>query len=141
MRSHILATSTRILTPVIVVVSVYFLIRGHDSPGGGFIGALVAGAAVVLNYLSYGIAGVRRLLPVTAGTLLGAGLLLATGVGLGGLLVGGDFLEGAIWKWQSPLGELKVTASLFFDIGVFFIVVGVVVAIMRYLGEEHAGAP
>ena len=141
MRSLILATSTRILTPVIVVVSVYLLMRGHNSPGGGFIGALVAGAAVVLNYLAHGIAGLRRLLPVTAGTLLGAGLLLATTVGLGGLVVGGQFLESAVWEWHSPLGELKVTASLFFDIGVFFIVVGVVVAIMRYLGEEHEAAP
>jgi multicomponent Na+:H+ antiporter subunit A len=137
MSTLILRTAARMLTPLIVVLSIYLLLRGHDSPGGGFIGALVAGAAVVLQYLANGTEGVNRFLPVQFSTLLGLGLLMAVGVGLGGVVVGGQFLQSAIWKFDVPLlGELKVTASLGFDVGVFLVVLSVVVAIVRYLGEE-----
>jgi len=135
--SLILRTTTRLLTPVIAVVAVYLLLRGHDAPGGGFIGGLVAGSVVVLRHLAYG--GARdRIIPVTSGTLLGAGLVVAALVGLAGMIAGGSFLEGAVWKAAVPgVGDLKVTASLFFDTGVFLVVVGVVVGLVRYLGEER----
>ncbi|HVL64020.1 MAG TPA: MnhB domain-containing protein [Actinomycetota bacterium] len=133
----ILQTTTRILTPVIVVVAVYLLLRGHDAPGGGFIGGLVAGAAVVLQFLSHGVARMRGLLPMTAGTMLGTGILIACVSGLLPLFFGGEFLEGAVWKAEVPvLGTLKATLSLVFDVGVFLVVVGTVVALVRYLGEE-----
>lgn len=138
MSTLILRATTRVLTPIMVVLSLYLLMRGHDAPGGGFIAALVAGAAVVLQYLANGLQGVRRFLPVEVGTLTGIGLLLAVGFGLAGLVLGVTFLEGALWKLDVPVvGEVKVAASLSFDIGVYLIVLSVVVAIVRYLGEER----
>jgi multisubunit Na+/H+ antiporter MnhB subunit len=119
-------------------LSLWLLLRGHDAPGGGFIAALVAGAAVVLQYLANGIEGVRRFLPVAATTLLGWGLLVATGFGIAGLLLGAEFLGGAIWTTTLPaLGEVKVAASLIFDVVVYLVVLAVVVAIVRYLGEPR----
>lgn len=139
MRTLILRTTTRVLTPIILVVSVYLLLRGHDAPGGGFIGGLVAGAAVVLHFLSYGPGHTLRMMPVSAGTMLGAGVALAVSVGLVALAAGGEFLEGAVWKTTVPvLGELKATASLIFDLGVFFVVIGTIQGFVGFLGEEHS---
>lgn len=136
MSSLILRTAARLLTVIIITFSLYLLWRGHDAPGGGFIAALVAGSAVVLQYLANGPEGVDRFLPLQFSTLLGFGLLLAVGVGVGGILGGGQFLQSAIWKRTLPvIGELKVTASLGFDVGVFLVVLAVVVAIVRYLAE------
>lgn len=138
MSSLIVRATARGLTPLMVVLSVWLLLRGHDEPGGGFIASLVAGAAVVLQYLANGVEGVRRFLPLRATTLLGWGLLVATGFGIAGLLLGGQFLEGAIWTAELPLlGELKVAASLIFDVGVYLVVLAVIVAIVRYLGEQQ----
>lgn len=138
MTSLILTTATRILTRLIFVLAIYLLLRGHDAPGGGFIGALVAGSAVVLQYLAHGPEGVNRFLPVQFSTLLGAGLLLGVGVGLGSVVTGGQFLQSYKWSGHFPLvGELKFTLSLIFDVGVFLVVLAVVVAIVRYLGEDE----
>lgn len=137
MSSLIVRATTRGLTPVMIALSLWLLFRGHDEPGGGFIASLVAGAAVVLQYLANGVEGVRRFLPFRATTLLGVGLLVATGFGLAGLSLGAEFLEGAIWTVEVPgLGEVKAAASLVFDVGVYLVVLAVVVAIVRYLGEE-----
>jgi multisubunit Na+/H+ antiporter MnhB subunit len=137
MSSLIVRATARGLTPVMALLSLWLLLRGHDEPGGGFIASLVAGAAVVLQYLASGVEGVRRFLPFRATTLLGIGLLVATGFGLAGLLVGAEFLEGAIWTAEVPaIGEVKVAASLIFDVGVYLVVLAVVMAIVRYLGEE-----
>lgn len=137
MSTVILHTTTRALTPVIVLFSVYLLLRGHNAPGGGFIAALVAGAAVVLQYLTNGLEGVRRFLPVDFSTLLAIGLVIAVSAGLIPLVVGGAFLESAIFRAELPLlGELKVASSLGFDLGVYLVVVAVVVAIIRHLGED-----
>lgn len=136
--SPILATAARIFTPGILLLSVYLLLRGHDAPGGGFIAALVAGTAVVLRFLSLGAEGARRLIVVRFTTLLGAGLLLAVGSGLAGLAFGREFLASTTWKKELPLlGEVKVASSLAFDVGVALVVVGVVAAVVEYLGREE----
>lgn len=138
MNSLILRWSVRVLTPPIVVFSLWLLVRGHDAPGGGFIGALAAGAAVVLRYMVHGVEGMRRMLPVQAATLMGAGLVIASGMGFGGLLLGTAFLEGGIVEFQvGSLLEFKATASLVFDVGVYLIVVGMIVAVVHALGEEQ----
>jgi multicomponent Na+:H+ antiporter subunit A len=135
--SLILQTAARALFHTIVVFSLFLLFAGHNNPGGGFIGGLVAAAALVLHYVAYGPDGPRRVLPVTPEQLLGGGGLLAVGAGLAGLSAGGSFLEGAEFGGHLPLlGEVTVTTVLVFDIGVFLIVVGVVAAVLASLGTE-----
>jgi multicomponent Na+:H+ antiporter subunit A len=135
--SPILRFTSRALTPVILVVSVVLLLRGHDEPGGGFIAALTGGAAVILRYLAEGPYGVSRLIRVQPTTLLATGVGLGAVVGLAGLIAGGAFLEGAVWRVAAPVfGEVKLAASLGFDLGVAVAVVGAVAALVRVFGEE-----
>jgi multicomponent Na+:H+ antiporter subunit A len=130
--SLILQTVANGLGVAMIVASLWLLVRGHDAVGGGFIGGLTAGAAVVTFYLSHGHERVwqSRWLRVTP--MVGAGLLLSAGYGLAGLLTGKGFLAGG--KLSLP-GGIDVAASLVFDIGVYLVVVGMVVSIVRHLGQ------
>ncbi|MFA9432432.1 hydrogen gas-evolving membrane-bound hydrogenase subunit E [Egicoccus sp. AB-alg2] len=130
--SAILRTATDLLAPAMVLASVWLLLRGHDAVGGGFIGGLAVGAAVVLLYLSRGHQRIWQSRLLRTLPLVGLGLLVAVGYGFGGLVTTGAFLDGA--KWYLPF-HLEVAASLVFDIGVYLVVVGLVVAIVRHLGQ------
>jgi multicomponent Na+:H+ antiporter subunit A len=136
-RSVVLEVVTRILFHTIMVFSVYLLFSGHNEPGGGFAGGLVAGLALVLRYLAGGRYELGEAAPVAPGVLLGTGLLFAGGTGVGGLLLGGEVLQTAILETTLPvLGDVKLVTSLFFDMGVYLIVVGLVLDVLRSLGAE-----
>jgi multicomponent Na+:H+ antiporter subunit A len=136
-RSVVLEVITRILFHTITVFSLYLLFSGHNEPGGGFAGGLVAGLALVLRYLAGGRYELGEAAPVAPGLLLGAGLLFAGGTGVAGLLLGGEVLQTAIVETTLPvLGDVKLVTSLFFDIGVYLIVVGLVLDVLRSLGAE-----
>lgn len=138
MTSIVLRSLASFLTPVIAVFSVHLLLRGHDAPGGGFIAGLAAAAMVILQYMARGPSGLRRILPLRFEVLVGLGLGLAVIFGFGGLIFGDSFLQGGLWKWQLPvIGEVKVAASLIFDIGVFLVVLAMATAIVAYLGGEE----
>ncbi|MGY1821576.1 Na+/H+ antiporter subunit A [Geodermatophilus sp. SYSU D00079] len=136
-RSVVLEVITRILFHTIMVFSLYLLFSGHNEPGGGFAGGLVAGLALVLRYLAGGRYELGEAAPVAPGLLLGAGLLFAGGTGVGGLLLGAEVLQTAILETDLPvLGHIKLVTSLFFDIGVYLIVVGLALDVLRSLGAE-----
>jgi multicomponent Na+:H+ antiporter subunit A len=136
-RSVVLEVVTRILFHTILVFSLYLLFSGHNLPGGGFAGGLVAGLALVLRYLAGGRYELGEAAPVAPGLVLGTGLLLACGTGVGGLLLGGEVLQTAILETTLPvLGHVKLVTSLFFDTGVYLIVVGLVLDVLRSLGAE-----
>jgi multicomponent Na+:H+ antiporter subunit A len=136
--STILRSATTLLAPMMVLASVWLLFRGHDAVGGGFIGGLTAGAAVVLLYLSRGHQRIWQSRLLRTVPLIGSGLLVAVLYGLSGLAIEGDFLAGA--KVVLPFG-VEVAASLLFDVGVYVVVVGMVVAILRHLGQGIPEAP
>ncbi|MGY1858233.1 Na+/H+ antiporter subunit A [Modestobacter sp. SYSU DS0290] len=137
-RSVVLEVATRFLFHTIVVFSVFLLFSGHNDPGGGFAGGLVAGLALVLRYLAGGRYELGEAAPVDPGLLLGAGLLLAGGTGATALLLGGNVLESAYLEADLPvLGHASLPTALFFDIGVYLIVVGLVLDILRSLGAEQ----
>jgi multicomponent Na+:H+ antiporter subunit A len=136
-RSVVLEVITRILFHTILVFSLYLLFSGHNEPGGGFAGGLVAGLALVLRYLAGGRYELGEAAPVDPGLLLGAGLLFAGGTGVAGLLLGAEVLQTAILETTLPvLGDVKLVTSLFFDMGVYLIVVGLVLDVLRSLGAE-----
>jgi multicomponent Na+:H+ antiporter subunit A len=136
-RSVVLEVVTRILFHTIVVFSIYLLFSGHNEPGGGFAGGLVAGLALVLRYLAGGRYELGEAAPVDPGLLLGAGLLFAGGTGVVGLVLGGEVLQTAILETTLPvLGDVKLVTSLFFDMGVYLVVVGLVLDVLRSLGAE-----
>jgi multisubunit Na+/H+ antiporter MnhB subunit len=139
-RSLILETAVRLVFHATLAASLFFLFAGHNAPGGGFIGGLVAGAAFVLRYLVAGASavGTLRARPETA---LGAGLLLAAGTGAVPWLSGGQLLESSYVSLELPvLGSVSVTSVLAFDTGVFLIVVGLVLMVLTTLGARPESA-
>lgn len=135
MTTSIIRNVVRLLVPVLVAAGAILLWRGHDAPGGGFIGALVAAVALALVELTQRPSDPPRRVPGAA-TLLGAGLLISVLTGTIPLLVGDAFLEGAKLALHLPLvGELELASSLAFDVGVALIVVGVLRSVLDALGE------
>ena len=138
-RSVILDEADRWLFPVILLVSVYVTFRGHNAPGGGFAGGMIAGCAFVLRFLTHGSARVAQALRVAPTTLIGAGMLLSIVTAAAPLLGGDPLIESTIWKFDLPaIGQVKLVSSSIFDLGVYALVVGVVVAVLLALGSDAA---
>ncbi|MFS0703936.1 Na+/H+ antiporter subunit A [Cellulomonas sp. 179-A 9B4 NHS] len=136
-RSVIFEVVVRLLFHTMIVYSVYLLFSGHNQPGGGFAAGLVTGIALAVRYLAGGRYELGEAAPVQPGVLLGLGLFLSAGVGLGALVFGGTVLQSWILEFSLPVwGEVKLVTSLFFDIGVYLVVVGLVLDILRSLGAE-----
>ncbi|MEU4340182.1 Na+/H+ antiporter subunit A [Nocardia sp. NPDC023852] len=136
-RSMVLQITTRLVFPTIMVLSVYFFFSGHNAPGGGFAGGLAAGLALTLRYLAGGRYELGEALPVDAGHILGTGLSLAAGTAVSSLLLGAPPLSSAIVEVTLPvIGHVKLVTSLFFDLGVYLIVVGLVLDVLRSLGAR-----
>ncbi|GAB7050944.1 Na+/H+ antiporter subunit A [Catenuloplanes indicus JCM 9534] len=135
--SVILRVVTRLIFHTIVLFSVYLLLSGHNAPGGGFAGGLVAALALTVRYLAGGRRELNRAAPVDAGAVLGTGLLIAVGTGVTAMFLGGQVLQTAIVDIHAPvLGDLHVATSTIFDVGVYLIVIGLVLDILRSLGAE-----
>ncbi|MBN9439549.1 MnhB domain-containing protein [Bosea sp. (in: a-proteobacteria)] len=132
MNSLILLTSSRIVLPVAMLFSVYVLLRGHNEPGGGFVGGLIAAAGIAVHSLPRGRSALLRMLRVSPKTLIGAGLVLALLSGLPGLLLAEPYLK---HQWAFP-GGLPLSTTLIFDIGVYLSVVGAVLTFLAYYLEE-----
>ncbi|PXX65173.1 multisubunit sodium/proton antiporter MrpA subunit /multisubunit sodium/proton antiporter MrpB subunit [Nocardia tenerifensis] len=136
-RSMVMQITTRLVFPTMMVLSVYFFFSGHNAPGGGFAGGLTAGLALTLRYLAGGRYELGEALPVDAGHLLGAGLTLAAGTGVGSLFFGAPPLSSAVFEVTLPLlGHVKLVTALLFDLGVYLIVVGLVLDVLRSLGAR-----
>jgi multicomponent Na+:H+ antiporter subunit A len=136
-RSLVLEVATRIIFPLIMVLSAYLFFAGHNTPGGGFAGGLTAGLALVLRYLAGGRYELGETLPLDAGKVLGTGLALSAGTAVTSLLLGAPVLSSAVLHLDVPLlGDIKLVTALFFDLGVYLIVVGLVLDILRSLGAR-----
>lgn len=135
MNSVILATATRYLLPLLLLLSVYLLLRGHNLPGGGFVGGLVAAAAFALYTMAHGVRSARQVLRVDPRTLLGLGLLTALSSGVLSLVVGLPFMTG-LWIERPVILLGKAGTPVLFDTGVFMVVLGVVLTIVFALGEN-----
>jgi multicomponent Na+:H+ antiporter subunit A len=136
-RSIMLEVVVRLIFHALILVSIYLLLVGHNAPGGGFAGGLVAGLALCARYLAGGRFELGAAAPFDAGKTLGAGLLLATGTALVPLLVGADALTSTWFEIDlGPIGHLEFVTSTIFDIGVYLVVVGLTLDILRSLGAE-----
>lgn len=136
-RSILLEVIVRILFHTIIVVSIFLLFSGHNAPGGGFAGGLVAGMALVMRYIAGGRWELGAASPTDAGRLLGAGLILAVGSAVVPLFFGLAPLTSAVWEAEIPIiGHLEFVSSTIFDIGVYLVVIGLVLDVLRSLGAE-----
>ena len=137
MKPLILPTAARLLLPLLLLFSVFLLLRGHNLPGGGFAAGLVAAAAFALYAIASDVPAARRALGVAPRALLGGGLLVALASGLLPVLGGRPFLTG-LWGYLSlpGIGRVDVGTPLLFDVGVYLVVVGMTLTIVLSLAEE-----
>ncbi|MGO2931065.1 Na+/H+ antiporter subunit A [Microbacterium sp.] len=136
-RSILLEVIVRILFHTIIVVSIFLLFAGHNQPGGGFAGGLVAGMALVMRYIAGGRWELGAAAPTDAGRLLGAGLILAVGTAVVPLFFGLAPLTSTFWEWEIPgIGHMEFVTSTIFDVGVYLVVIGLVLDVLRSLGAE-----
>jgi multisubunit Na+/H+ antiporter MnhB subunit len=144
-RSLILDSTVRLVFDAALVLSVYLLFAGHNQPGGGFVGGLVAAAAIALRYIAGGLQEVRSMVPARPWAFLSVGLALASGAALAPMLLGNAPLDQRAFEWDLLLlGHVKLTSATVFDTGVYLIVVGLVLMIFEGLGEDWRdlqGAP
>ncbi len=127
----------RLLFPVIAVVAVYLLLRGHDLPGGGFVAGVTMAVAFILQYMARGTTWVEDRLRILPVRWMATGLLLAGGTGLGAWLFAKPFLTSSFSYLEIPLiGEIPMASALLFDLGVFALVVGATVLILIALAHQ-----
>jgi multicomponent Na+:H+ antiporter subunit A len=136
-RSILIEVLVRLLFHPAIVVSIYLLFAGHNLPGGGFAGGLLAGLALVARYLAGGRYELGEAAPIDPGKILGLGVVLAVGTAVASLFVTGVPLESAYFEADVPvLGHLSFGTSSIFDIGVYLVVIGLTLDILRSLGSE-----
>ncbi len=135
--SLILRTATRLLLPLLLLFSILLFLRGHNEPGGGFVGGLIAAGAVTLYAIGSGVVAARQLLRVPPRTLISSGLLMGLFSGLLPILFGRSFLTGLWITTTLPgLGEVHLGSPLLFDLGVFCVVNGVAIKFVFAFLEE-----
>jgi multicomponent Na+:H+ antiporter subunit B len=134
-RTLLLEVATRTLFPTMLVFSLYLLLVGHYSPGGGFSGGLVAGLAFVLRYIAGGDVGLGAVVSVRPPVLIGSGLTISVLTALVPLVLGTQVLSSAKLSVVLPLiGPVSTQTSLFLDVGVYVLIIGVVLDLLRSLG-------
>ena len=134
--------SVRVVFAAVMVGSLWLLFAGHNQPGGGFVGGIVAGAAISLRYVAGGIGEVRRLSRGKPWMVLGSGVLIAVVVAIVPLLLGGEVLETGSFTVDLPLlGTMKVTSAMVFDIGVYFAVIGLALMVFESFGDDAGPKP
>jgi len=137
MISLILRTTTRFLLPLLLLFSIFLLMRGHNEPGGGFVAGLVAAAAYALYSIAFDVTMARRALWIDPHTLVGIGLLTAAGSATLSLLVDKPFMTGQWSIFVVPgLDKVELGTPVLFDVGVFLVVIGVTLMIIFTLAEE-----
>jgi len=134
MNSLILKAATRLLVGLMLVFAIYLLFRGHNAPGGGFAGSLVAAAALALVAIVEGPAAVRRVLRIDPRLLAAVGLVVALFSGFPALFRSEQFMTG-VW-WQAGSQAPPLGTPLLFDVGVFFTVLGAILALLLALEED-----
>ena len=129
--------SVPIIFHTALVTSFYLLFVGHNQPGGGFVGGLVAGAAISLRYLAGGIDEVRGISRFQPWTVLGAGIATSIGTALLPMLFGDPVMSSMGKELDLPiLGKSYLSTTLAFDIGVYIVVIGLVFMVFEAFGQH-----
>jgi multicomponent K+:H+ antiporter subunit A len=139
----VLATVSKLLLPMALLVAAWLFLRGHNEPGGGFIAGLVASVALILQYIAEGSRETDRRMGSNPVGVIGAGILIAALTGLGSWILGYPFLTSTYAYVTLPaIGTFELASAMLFDLGVFLGVVGTVLLILSGIGrlqlpQEH----
>ena len=138
--SMIFDQTVRMIFHLTLLVSIYVMLRGHNAPGGGFAGGLIAGAAFVFRLLAGSSSSRTTRLNPSPPTLIAIGMLLAVGSGVAALLAGDEFLQSGIGHIDMPVvGDVKLVSTGVFDAGVYLLVIGVVILVLSNLASRTHG--
>lgn len=136
MRSIILKTATKYLLPILLIFSVFILLRGHYLPGGGFIGGLIASIAFILDGFSNGLSKTQTLLRYHPGTIMSVGLFLAVASAIAPVIFADLPIMTGLW-YDKPLPVIGLLgSSLFFDAGVYLVVIGTSLTIILSIAQS-----
>ncbi|PDW03672.1 Na+/H+ antiporter subunit B [Candidatus Viridilinea mediisalina] len=133
--SIVLRTVSRLMMPLLLLLSVFMLIRGHNLPGGGFIGGLVASSAIIMQMIAFGPTYARDVIRVNYLTLASIGILIAVVWSMPALFFGMPFMA-AFWMSAPIPGVGTMGTPVAFDVGVFLTVIAVTTKIALLLSEE-----
>lgn len=139
MKSSIFQIAARPIALMQLLLALFLLLRGHNEPGGGFIGGLVAASALILIAMAYDTGRAKKWMGFSPFAWVGGGLIMALTSGLVSVLFGKPFLT-AIWgpsAWLPFVDKVKLGTPLIFDIGVFLVVVGITTLIIFTLMEKE----
>lgn len=137
MNTLIFRTIAPFLSALMLVFSVFVLLRGHNEPGGGFIGGLIAASALAIQGIAQGVPAVRRSLKADPLTIAAFGLLLSALAGLMPFLGYRPFMTGLWTEIDLGLGTVAISSVMLFDIGVYLVVAGTVTAMALALEERE----
>lgn len=127
----------RLMLPILLMLSLVLLLRGHNQPGGGFVGGLVGAGSIILMILAYGPSEVRNRLKIDFLRAMFYGLIIAVISGLVGIVIGVAFQDAWWWKpFIQGLGVLELGTPLLFDVGVYVVVFSVTISIVLNMAEE-----
>ncbi len=126
MNTVIFRTAAPALTALMLVFSVFVLLRGHNEPGGGFIGGLIGASGIAIYGIANGVSAARQALYFHPIVLAGLGVVLAAFAGFASLAAGVPFLTGLWWIFDFEGSEIALSTPMLFDIGVYLVVVGAV---------------
>lgn len=127
----------RLMFPVIGLLAVYLLLRGHNLPGGGFVAGLTLAVAVILQYMAGGTRWAEDHIDIRPVRWIGIGLLLAAATGAGAWIFSRPFLTSHVAHFVLPIiGEVHVPSAIAFDLGVFVLVVGATGLILIALAHQ-----
>jgi multicomponent K+:H+ antiporter subunit A len=131
------AVLVRLLLPIATLISLYFLLRGHNLPGGGFVGGLIMATAIILQYMVGGVIWVEARQSLHPQNLIAIGLLAAGSAAMGVWWASKPFLSAVSWDISIPLiGHVHLSTVLLFDLGVYLLVVGATVLILVALAHQ-----
>ncbi|EJK79076.1 Na+/H+ antiporter subunit B [Rhizobium rhizogenes] len=137
MNTLIFRTAAPFLIALILLFSVFVLLRGHNEPGGGFIGGLIAASGFAIYGIACGVSAVRRAIVFHPLAIAGFGLLASTVAGLLSIFSGVPFMTG-LWIYPHLFGaEVPLSSVMLFDIGVYLVVVGAITSIALALEERE----
>ncbi|CAH0339986.1 Na+/H+ antiporter subunit B [Rhizobium sp. CECT 9324] len=139
MNTLIFRTVAPFLTALMLLFSIFVLLRGHNEPGGGFIGGLIAASAFAIYGIAFGVQAVRRALYFHPMSIAGCGLFLSTLSGFVSAPLGLPFMTG-VWIYPTLFGvEVPLATVVSFDVGVYLVVLGAFTSIALALEERDDG--
>lgn len=134
----ILRTTTSLIAFILLAFSVYLLLAGHNSPGGGFVGGLMTSAVIILLYITHGIEAVTKMIPINFRKIIPIGLLIALLTGVGSFLFNVPFLTQTFGTFHIPFfGEIELATAMLFDLGVYITVLGATITIIYTIASDR----